>query len=362
VVLPAAQITALTPPTSVGISGTLPAFAATPTVNLGTIGGVATQTTLASVLSTLGSPMQNSGGSVGISGSVTVVQPTAANLNMTCANCSGSGASGTDEGGFTAGASVFAPAGGFFQTTATNNPLTSGQWGAWQMTANRAGFVNLRNASGTEIGTAANAIRTDPIGTTTQPVSAASLPLPTGAATSANQTATQPRNVAQFGGSNVVTGTGTGGAGIPRVTVSSDSFPTTQGVNIAQIAGSNVVGDPCQINTHTFTPINISSAANTKIVSGTASKKTYICHLYLFASAAENVGVVEGTGTNCGTGTAGVIGGSTAAAGINLAANQGWVEGAGSNAVAATATNADDFCLISSSTAQLSGVAVTVQQ
>jgi hypothetical protein len=36
VVLPASQITALTPPTSVGISGTLPAFAATPTVNIGT--------------------------------------------------------------------------------------------------------------------------------------------------------------------------------------------------------------------------------------------------------------------------------------------------------------------------------------
>jgi hypothetical protein len=36
VVLPATQITALTPPTSVGISGTLPAFATTPTVNIGT--------------------------------------------------------------------------------------------------------------------------------------------------------------------------------------------------------------------------------------------------------------------------------------------------------------------------------------
>ena len=36
VVLPATQITALTPPTSVGITGTLPAFAATPTFNIGT--------------------------------------------------------------------------------------------------------------------------------------------------------------------------------------------------------------------------------------------------------------------------------------------------------------------------------------
>ena len=37
VVLPAAQITTLTPPTSVGISGTLPAFTSTPTFNIGTV-------------------------------------------------------------------------------------------------------------------------------------------------------------------------------------------------------------------------------------------------------------------------------------------------------------------------------------
>src|SRR5262245_22790226 len=36
----------------------------------------------------------------------------------------------------------------------------------------------------------------------------------------------EPVNVAQFGGSAVATGTGTGGAGIPRVTVSSDSSLT----------------------------------------------------------------------------------------------------------------------------------------
>lgn len=78
---------------------------------------------------------------------------TSGNVRMTCSNCSGSGATGTDQGAFTAGSSTFAPGGGFYQTTATSNPLTTGQWGAWQMTANRAGFINLRNASGTEVGT-----------------------------------------------------------------------------------------------------------------------------------------------------------------------------------------------------------------
>lgn len=48
-------------------------------------------------------------------------------------------------------------------------------------------YINLRNASGTELGVAAAPLRIDPTGTTTQPISAVSLPLPTGAATSANQ-------------------------------------------------------------------------------------------------------------------------------------------------------------------------------
>ena len=43
------------------------------------------------------------------------------------------------------------------------------------------------NSSGTEIATAANPLRTDPTGTTTQPVSATALPLPTNAATSGKQ-------------------------------------------------------------------------------------------------------------------------------------------------------------------------------
>lgn len=45
--------------------------------------------------------------------------------------------------------------------------------------------VELRNSAGTEVGTSGAPVRTDPTGSTTQPVSAASLPLPAGAATEA---------------------------------------------------------------------------------------------------------------------------------------------------------------------------------
>ena len=73
-------------------------------------------------------------------------------LPINCiSGCSGGAA---DESAFTAGAtSVFT--GGFFQTTATSNPLTNGQIGVVQMTANRAFMVNLRNASGAELGLSA---------------------------------------------------------------------------------------------------------------------------------------------------------------------------------------------------------------
>ena len=116
--------------TSFGISGTLPAFASTPTFNLGTLNGAATAAnqTNASQKTQI------------VDGSGNVIASTSNNLNVQCANCSGSGASGTDQGTFTAGASTFAPSGGFYQTSATSNPLTTGQWGAWQLTANRAGF------------------------------------------------------------------------------------------------------------------------------------------------------------------------------------------------------------------------------
>lgn len=88
-----------------------------------------------------------------VDGSGNVIASTSNNLNVQCANCSGSGASAVDEASFTAGTSVFAPSGGFFQTTATTGPLTNGQQGMAQMTSTRALFTNLRNAAGTEVGT-----------------------------------------------------------------------------------------------------------------------------------------------------------------------------------------------------------------
>jgi hypothetical protein len=190
--------------------------------------------------------------------------------------------------------------------------------------------------------------------------------------------ANQSVNVSQFNGVTPLMNNGVSGTGSQRMNIASDNSAVAglgagatasavpanaiyQGVNIGGNT-TGLVGDPCDVNAHVWTPINISSAANTKIVTGTSAKKTYICHLFLFAAAADNVGIVEGSGTNCATSTLGLIGGTTAATGINLAANQGFESGTGAKAIAASTVNANDFCLITSTAAQLSGVAVTVVQ
>lgn len=74
-----------------------------------------------------------------------------------------------DKSTFTEGTSQIAPIGGEYNTSPSSP--SSGQAAAVQITQNRALHANLRNSSGTEIGTSSNPVRTDPTGTTTQPVS-----------------------------------------------------------------------------------------------------------------------------------------------------------------------------------------------
>jgi hypothetical protein len=137
----------------------------------------------------------------------------------------------------------------------------------------------------------------------------------------------------------------------------------TTGANAQGIGSSSAVEiSPCKTLAAVSTPINISTSANTKIVAGAAAMKTYICSISLFAAAIDSVGVIEGTGINCAAGRTGVIGGSTAATGINFTANQLWQAGDGGGVIAATATAGDDLCLATSAAVQLSGVIVTVQQ
>ena len=92
------------------------------------------------------------------------------NLLVTPAGGGGFGYTGQpDESTFTEGTTPIAVLGGEY-TTSPASP-TSGQAAAAQITQKRALHANLRNNAGTEIGTLSNPARTDPTGSTTQPVS-----------------------------------------------------------------------------------------------------------------------------------------------------------------------------------------------
>jgi len=101
--------------------------------------------------------------------------------------------------------------------------------------------------------------------------------------------------------------------------------------------------------------VNISTATTTLIVTGVSGRQVRLCSFHLSNNAADNVAWIEGTGATCGTGTAGMAGGTTAASGYNLLANGGLAIGSGFGEVMRTATTGDSVCLVTSAATQLSG-------
>ncbi len=122
-----------------------------------------------------------------------------------------------------------------------------------------------------------------------------------------------------------------------------------------QFATTTLTVDPCKVQAKLYVSIN--QTGNTQLVAGTSSKKIYICSIHVVVAAATNIALVEGTGSVCGTGTAGVngFGGATAATGWNFMANGGIVLGNADAAVGAEATSADNLCLFNSGSGQVSG-------
>lgn len=185
-------------------------------------------------------------------------------------------------------------------------------------------------------------------------------------------------NILGVNSATALAGNGVTGTGSLRVTIASDNSPVV-GIGIgataaavpanASYTGLNVggnlvgqIGDPCQTVAKTYTPISIITATTTRIVAPTSAKKTYVCYMYLQTTAANNIAVVEGTGGTCGSSTAGIVGGTTAANGLNNAANSGQAFGNGGYATLATSGTNVDLCLITSASTPLAGHVVWVAQ
>lgn len=134
---------------------------------------------------------------------------------------------------------------------------------------------------------------------------------------------------------------------------------STANASLATIA-TNVGSDPCQTLAKTSLPF--SQTASARLILATSAKKTYFCSILIVAADAENLSLVEGTGSVCATGIAAVIGATTAANGMNLAANGGFALGSGGATIASGATNNTDTCLFQSGSGRVSGVLTYVQQ
>jgi hypothetical protein len=249
----------------------------------------------------------------------------------------------TDNSGFTAGTTIENNIGGVFNDGLAS--LSSGNAAAARITASRALHVNLRNASGTEIGTSSNPVRIDPVGTTTQPVS--------GTVTANQGGSNWSVNLAQVGGNAVVTGGVNGSEGVGGLAADGSA---TAG-NPLLVAGKGSGNARVPIVCDNWTPISFSSTSAQKIITKASAKNIYICSINLVVAAATNVALLAGTQTTnqCDTSTAGLSGGTTTATGWNLAANGGLAYGNGMGVIMATASTGLDVCLLASAANQVSG-------
>jgi hypothetical protein len=179
-----------------------------------------------------------------------------------------------------------------------------------------------------------------------------------------------PTNIAQVGGAAIAEGQAAMAASLPVAIASNQSAVSTSDAATsatgsavpakASYFGGDASGNLTGIITcDHWTPISLT--ANTQIITGASAKQTYVCSIAIVAAAATNVALVEGTGTTCATGTAGMAGGSTAATGWNFAANGGLTHGTGVGAIIRTATAADNVCLLVSAANQISGVITWTQ-
>lgn len=166
-------------------------------------------------------------------------------------------------------------------------------------------------------------------------------------------------NMAQIGGTNISTGTGASGAGIPRVTVSNDSQVRILGnggatldaapgaalpTNVQVIAGRDSTqtggGAAIPLVCDKSAVVTATAAATVIVVALAASKTTRVCGFVITgAGAAGTMTWKSGTGTTCGTATTNLTGAMATAIGGTIPFGNGWGQ------IFQTAAQAQDLCV-----------------
>ena len=120
--------------------------------------------------------------------------------------------------------------------------------------------------------------------------------------------------------------------------------------------------DPCSGVAKTYIPINISTATTTELTAALAGASTnyYVCSVNLVAAAAQTIAIVYDDSDGCGSVTAGMAGGTSAATGWSFAANGGIALGNGSATVLKTGATNTVICAVTGQAAQISGTMAVV--
>ena len=420
VALPTATITTLTPPTAAAIGAAVPTAAAIGTA-VSTDLLIGTQLAAASVpvalptatITSLTPPTAAAIGTAVASDltTITATQATGSNLHMVCDSGCSSSAGFADNSAFTVGTTAINPIGGLYDT-GTDPSISNGNAGRARIDSHSYLLTDLATAIPAGTNVIGHVIADS--GSTTAVTGVVEVAPTTSANTLSNhfftqlsdgthgQTFMSTTTSSKYGAdTNILSILGTapttagfldvkgadGNVFVRQTTgsnlhVQADSGSTTVVTGVVEVAptgsantasnqffdqptdGTNtMLIDPCKSVAKVYTVINQAAAGPTTLVAGTSAKKTYICSIVILpVTAAISVNLVEGTGTNCSSVSAGVWGGMTAATGAVIAINGGFTFGNGDSAIAQTATNADNLCIIASGTTQISGGMYVVQR
>lgn len=118
--------------------------------------------------------------------------------------------------------------------------------------------------------------------------------------------------------------------------------------------------DPCSSEVKITDPFSLT--ARGVVIAAVSAKKNYVCGITVVAGAAEIFNIDEGTGTTCQTGTAAIVGSTTAANGLSFAANGGMVAMGSNSTVFAGKTANVDTCIVPSGSNRLAGSITYVQR
>lgn len=122
-----------------------------------------------------------------------------------------------------------------------------------------------------------------------------------GAVTQASGPWTQ--NITQFGGTNISTGLGPSGAGIPRVTLSTDSSVSVSGtVNVGTVSNPVTVIQPTGSNLNTNTAITSALPSGTNSIGGVTQSGTWTTgRTWTLSNSTDSVAAVQSGTWNIGT-------------------------------------------------------------